>query len=368
MSTFESTFLPNKVPGGGFGMNSRGLFTATDTLRTDLDGGTIPQEIKDNFLLPTDSVVPSATGLAAVSDTGVSASDQITRFDNSEAAYGLQFIVQGTIPGAVVNVFADGTLIGTTLATDLQTTVLTNGTFDLTDGDHAITSTQMEPGKPESSSSVALIVTIDTVAPTPKINTLSTLDTTPPLSGTVDDATATLEVTIDGKMYVAANGGDGTWLLADGVITPSLKAGVDDVGIMATDIAGNSQLDTSTNEVTITGLLSIAKTADGTEGTSDGSFTITQSAASSTDTVVSLTVGGTATAGSDYVALPANITIPAGDTSVVVTVDVTNDLLVEATETVTVTLSSITPVIHRSPSTPATTTPRRISSTTTMPR
>ena len=137
---------------------------------------------------------------------------------------------------------------------------------------------------------------------------------------------------------------------------------------MATDIAGNSQLDTSTNEVTITGLLSIAKTADGTEGTSDGSFTITQSAVSSIDTVVSFTVSGTATAGSDYAALAASVTIPAGDTSVVVTVDVTNDLLVEATETVTVTLSSITPVIHRSPSTPATTTPRRISSTTTMPR
>src|SRR5260370_37628556 len=58
--------------------------------------------------------------------------------------------------------------------------------------------------------------------------------------------------------------------------------------------------------------VSIAKISDAAEPGTNGKFRVTQSAVSSTDTVVSYTVSGTATAGSDYTALSGTVTIAAG--------------------------------------------------------
>ena len=92
-----------------------------------------------------------------------------------------------------------------------------------------------------------------------------------------------------------------------------------------------------------TATVSIAKTTDGNEaGPVSGVFTVTQTAASSTDTILSYSVGGTATSGSDYTALPSAVTIPAGATSAPITVAVNDDSLVEPNETVIVTLTGIT--------------------------
>ena len=89
--------------------------------------------------------------------------------------------------------------------------------------------------------------------------------------------------------------------------------------------------------------VSIAATTNGAEtGPVNGVFTVTQTAASSTDTVLSYSVGGTAAPGSDYTALSGTVTISAGATSATITVTVTDDGTVEATETVSVTLTGIT--------------------------
>ena len=45
-------------------------------------------------------------------------------------------------------------------------------------------------------------------------------------NGTVDDPTATISVTVDGKTYAATNNGDGTWTLADDTIAPALAGGI----------------------------------------------------------------------------------------------------------------------------------------------
>ncbi len=89
--------------------------------------------------------------------------------------------------------------------------------------------------------------------------------------------------------------------------------------------------------------LSIAATTDGSEtGPINGRFTVTQSAISSINTIVSYTVGGSATPGSDYTALSRSVTIPAGSTSATIDVPVTDDLVTEGAETVIVTLGTIT--------------------------
>ena len=91
-----------------------------------------------------------------------------------------------------------------------------------------------------------------------------------------------------------------------------------------------------------TATVSIAKLLDGAETNTptNGSFRVTQTAASSTDTVVNYTIGGTATSGSDFTALSGTVTILAGQTTADIVVPVLNDAIVEGTETVTATLTS----------------------------
>lgn len=90
----------------------------------------------------------------------------------------------------------------------------------------------------------------------------------------------------------------------------------------------------SINDVTVT---------EGNTGTTDATFTISLSKASSQDvTVHYATAGITATEGSDYTAASGDVTIPHGQTSYSVTVAVTGDRHAESTETFAVNLSNPT--------------------------
>ncbi len=91
-----------------------------------------------------------------------------------------------------------------------------------------------------------------------------------------------------------------------------------------------------------TALISVAKTADASEPSTDGAFTVTMSAPSSTDTTVTYTFGGDATSGSDYTPLVGTVVINAGQTVATVTVDVSDDLVLEDDETVSITLTTLT--------------------------
>ncbi|KKL04112.1 hypothetical protein LCGC14_2619330, partial [marine sediment metagenome] len=91
---------------------------------------------------------------------------------------------------------------------------------------------------------------IDTV-PVVTVDELTTQDTTPSLSGTVDDPNATVVVTVAGNSYPADNHGDGTWTLPDNTIAPPLSVDAYDVQATATDLTGNVGNDTTTDELTI---------------------------------------------------------------------------------------------------------------------
>ncbi len=89
-----------------------------------------------------------------------------------------------------------------------------------------------------------------------------------------------------------------------------------------------------------TGDLSITKVSDADEnGLVPGSFRISR-ADTAHDLVVNLSVGGTATVGQTYEALPATVTIPAGASSVDVPVVPIMDKATDADATVTVTLAA----------------------------
>ena len=82
---------------------------------------------------------------------------------------------------------------------------------------------------------------------------------------------------------------------------------------------------------------------EGSSGAKNLSFEVSLSAASGQPVSVSYaTVDGTAVAGSDYTALSGTVTIPAGQTSATINVAPLDDALAEPTETVIVTLQSVT--------------------------
>ena len=77
-------------------------------------------------------------------------------------------------------------------------------------------------------------------------------------------------------------------------------------------------------------------------GVNDGLFTVTLAGgklAPAGGIVVDYTVNGTATGGADYAALSGSVTIPAGDSSATIAVDVLDDEVIEPAESVVVTLT-----------------------------
>ena len=104
--------------------------------------------------------------------------------------------------------------------------------------------------------------------------------------------------------------------------------------------ASNSVTTTITDDDTAT--VSIAPTTDGNEASAVvGEFTVTITAASSTDTVLNYTLGGTSTSNADYTAVSGQVTILAGDTTAIITIATIDDNVVESTETVSATLTGI---------------------------
>ncbi len=89
-----------------------------------------------------------------------------------------------------------------------------------------------------------------------------------------------------------------------------------------------------------TATISVSASAQAAEPGTDGAFTITSTAAAAFDIAITVEVGGTATAGSDYEAIGTTVVLEAGETTVSVPVVVANDDAFEGDETVTLALSS----------------------------
>lgn len=95
----------------------------------------------------------------------------------------------------------------------------------------------------------------------------------------------------------------------------------------------------SMNEVVLAATTDAIEPND--DSTSDGLFTVTLSRPAVVDTVITYSVGGTATSGADFAALSGTLVIPAGQTSATISVRVLEDDLDEGPESITVTLTSV---------------------------
>jgi len=107
---------------------------------------------------------PSKPDLLDGSDSGVSATDDLTNRNNSSPARSLQFSVGNTMAGATVTIYANGVPIGSASSVGGVTVVTTDGSTTVADGVVSFTARQTLGGK-LSSPSVALSVTVDGVAP-----------------------------------------------------------------------------------------------------------------------------------------------------------------------------------------------------------
>ncbi|MDJ1183967.1 Calx-beta domain-containing protein [Roseofilum casamattae] len=176
--------------------------------------------------------------------------------------------------------------------------------------------------------------TIDNTPPTVGVNSLTTFDSTPELTGTVDDTSASIQVTVNGTVYGATNGGDGTWTLADNTITIPLNAGTYDVAVTATDSAGNAGNDSMTDEVIIA--VPVVEFAQGNYSASEGDGTTTiitleRNTTVGTSQVRVAIAGGTATEGTDYTGsgFPLTVIFNDGEGSKTVALPVLDDTLYE---------------------------------------
>jgi hypothetical protein len=123
----------------------------------------------------------------------------------------------------------------------------------------------------------------------------------------------------------------------------SLMEGVETVIVTLTPDAvytvgspANATVEISSDEVvTITAADPTAKE----NGLTTGYFVVRRTGSTSSALTVNYTVTGTAAPGSDYLALPGSVTIPAGAPSAKITVKPLDDLVAEGDETVKVTLS-----------------------------
>jgi hypothetical protein len=108
------------------------------------------------------------------------------------------------------------------------------------------------------------------------------------------------------------------------------------------DTAIGTITDDDTAVVTLT--VSDAKASEpfDTVNEGNGQFLLTQSALSSSDTVITYTVSGDAVAGTDYKMLSGIVTIPAGKSTAVIDVIVLNNPELEVDEKVTITIDKIT--------------------------
>jgi hypothetical protein len=248
--------------------------------------------------------------------------------DNSSPSKVLTFNVPGTVSGALVTLYADGSPIGSAIANGSSTLVTTTGSLDISDGSHTITARQLESGKSLSPVSAALAVLFDTLGPNVTIDqhavqpdpTVATyiyytaIFSEPVTVFTSSDITiggtagaTTVQVSSGTTQYNIAISG----MTTSGTVTASIPAGA------AIDAAGNASFaSTSTDntvtygspvpEIAVAGLGVDIVDADATPSASDGTdFGATVQGAAAIERTFTVTNSGAGLLTLGSVTLPA---------------------------------------------------------------
>jgi hypothetical protein len=151
---------------------------------------------------------------------------------------------------AVVRVKVAGQSYTATNNTDGTWTLADDVLAGIADGTYDVSVTATDAAENVGADTTASELEIDTMAPIVSVDELVTNDTTPELTGSVDDAIAVVSVTVAGQTHSATNNGDGTWTLASGVLSV-VAEGIYDVSVAASDVVGNVGVDGTSDELLV---------------------------------------------------------------------------------------------------------------------
>jgi cyclophilin family peptidyl-prolyl cis-trans isomerase len=269
-SSGQFTLNPSTVAAGVYSVTEGVTATSpTGSENSSADSEDVP--------LYVDPAAP--TGITYVPASGAT-STTYTDLNNTSGKT-LVFDVTGVTSGATVNVYSDGTLIGTGLASGTSVNVTTNGTVTLTAGAHSITATQTLESQPVS---VGNTNTTTNLASTSSSALSLTVDTTPPSFTSTPITAATVNAAYSYQVTTATDSaGTVTYSLVSpvsgmtinsgtGLIqwTPSSSQGsTAAVDVKATDPAGNSADQTFTIAVTNTNQAPVLTAASPSLGSTD---------------------------------------------------------------------------------------------------
>ena len=244
---------------------------------------------------------PLAPALSAAADTGVSAADGVTNFNDATAATALQFAVGRTVAGDTVELFVDGVLAGTATATGTTTTVTATPGTPLADGVHTVTARQVDPAAGESVDSLPVTVTVRTATPaTPAAPALTPASD----SGTAGDGLTNVAAptfTVAGvstpyfRVYRDGTLVSGPYATGTTFTSAALADGTYAFAVAAVDAAGNASAPGPATVVTLSTVPPTAPTAIALDPASDTGVSATDGVTSVANPTVDVTVVGPGT-------------------------------------------------------------------------
>jgi len=165
-------------------------------------------------------------------------------------------IVTGTVSAGTLQVVVNGRTYavggGALTVNGTAWTLQIPAADQLADGTYSVTASATNSAGTVGTDTTANELVIDTVPPTVTVTSKITADTTPTIAGTVSDGTLT--VVVNSRTYTAGDGNLTVTGTAWSLTIPAahaLTAGTYSVTASATDAAGNTGSDTTTNELVI---------------------------------------------------------------------------------------------------------------------
>lgn len=187
---------------------------------------------------------PSALTLASGSDTGSSNSDGVTSDDTPTITVNCE-------SGATVTLFGLSSVLGSNPAAlcvsgsaSFTPTTLPEDTYTLSAG-------QTDQAGNVSATSGLVTLTVDTTAPSATAGSVTSYSIQPALSGSVNEPTVRIEVTINGNTTPAVRTSL-SWSIAAGGI-PALPVGAHQVSVETEDLAGNVRTQSAVAVLTVLG-------------------------------------------------------------------------------------------------------------------
>ena len=352
--TFTVTITGTTLPSGV----SLGTATATGTIEDDdpivasvaADAATADEGGSAEFTVTLTGATSTASVVVTYSVTGTATSGT----DYTAPATLMLTLAAGAKTGTIsIPTVDDGVLDpGETLTVTLSSATTMAGT--VTVDSTAVTTAIVDPG----------MVTVSVAAVAATVTEGTTAEFTVTLSGAVASDVALRwsiadGTAIAGEDYIAVSGG--TVTLGAGTTSTTIEVAVTDDTLAESDetftvilaapgtgLPAGVSLGTATATATIEDDDPIKASVAGVETVVEGTaaeFTVTLTGATSTaPVVVSYTVGGTATSGTDYTApaTPATLTIAAGLKTGTISIPTVDDGVLDPGETLTVTLNDAT--------------------------